>query len=80
MWRCNPNHPPPPRQVMKEVLRISRLHEVTVDSCYAALVIGVCVIVGFATSLDPGVNIMDAAAPCLLFHSLTGRVVGRLYG
>lgn len=39
----------------------------------------VCVLVGFATSLDPEVNLMDAAAPCLLAHSLTGRVVGRLY-
>ena len=65
---------------MKEVLRVSRVHEVTVDSRYAALVVGVCVIVGFATSLDPNVNIMDAAAPCLLLHSLTGRVIGRLYG
>jgi hypothetical protein len=26
------------------------------------------------------VNIMDAAAPCLLAYSLSGRVVGRLYG
>ena len=64
---------------MKEVLRISRHHQVTVDTRYAALVIGVCVIVGFAASLDPGVNIMDAAAPCLLLHSLTGQVAGRLY-
>ncbi|GAX75750.1 hypothetical protein CEUSTIGMA_g3193.t1 [Chlamydomonas eustigma] len=66
-------------KVMKEVLRISREHEVTVDSSYASLVIGVCVIVGFATSLDPEVNIMDAAAPCLLLHALTGGVMGRLY-
>lgn len=35
--------------------------------------------VGFATSLDPRVNIMDAAAPCFLYHALTGRVNGRLY-
>jgi aarF domain-containing kinase len=52
---------------------------VTIDSNYAALVIGICVIVGFATSLDPRVNLMDAAAPCLLYHNLTGRVWGRLY-
>jgi aarF domain-containing kinase len=64
---------------MKEVLRISRQHEVTVDSCYASLVIGVCVIVGFATSLDPEVNIVDAASACLLYHALTGHVIGRLY-
>ena len=51
----------------------------SVDSNYAALVVGICVIVGFATSLDPSVNLMDAATPCLLYHSLTGRVSGRLY-
>jgi aarF domain-containing kinase len=41
--------------------------------------VAVCVLVGFATSLDPGVNMMDAAAPCLIAHRLTGRVMGRLY-
>jgi hypothetical protein len=35
--------------------------------------------VGFATSLDRRVNLMDAAAPCFLYHTLTGRVSGRLY-
>lgn len=40
---------------------------------------GICVIVGFAAALDPAVNLMDAATPCLLAYSLTGRVAGRLY-
>jgi len=40
--------------------------QVSIDSNYAALVIGVCVIVGFATSLDKRVNLMDAATPCFL--------------
>ncbi len=53
--------------------------QVQIDSCYAALVVGICVLVGFATSLDPRVNLMDAAAPCLLYYSLTGRMTGRLY-
>ncbi|GFR47223.1 hypothetical protein Agub_g8906 [Astrephomene gubernaculifera] len=65
--------------VMKVVLRLARLHGVTIDSCYASLVIAVCVIVGFATSLDPGVNLADAAVPALLAHALTGRVMGRLH-
>ncbi|KXZ56229.1 hypothetical protein GPECTOR_1g2 [Gonium pectorale] len=65
--------------VMKDVLRLARRHRVTIDSCYASLVIAVCVIVGFATSLDPGVNLVDAAVPAMLAHALTGRVVGRLY-
>lgn len=53
--------------------------QVSIDSNYAALVVGVCVIVGFATSLDRRVNLMDAATPCFLYHALTGRVSGRLY-
>ncbi|GAB4817539.1 hypothetical protein N2152v2_004585 [Parachlorella kessleri] len=66
-------------RVMKNVLHLARRHEVAIDSSYAALVVGICVLVGFATSLDPRVNLMDAAAPCLLYYSLTGRVTGRLY-
>lgn len=65
--------------VMKAVLALSRKHAVTIDSCYASLVIAVCVLVGFAASLDPQVNILDAAIPCLLFYALSGRVSGRLY-
>ncbi len=64
---------------MKMVLSLASKLEVTIDSSYAALAIGVCVLVGFATSLDPTVNLMDAATPCLLAYALTGRVVGRLY-
>lgn len=64
---------------MKAVLGLASRLEVTVDSAYAGLAIGVCVLVGFASSLDPGVNLMDAATPCLLAYALTGRVVGRLY-
>jgi hypothetical protein len=66
-------------QVMKHSLQLARQHEVTVDSGYAALVIGCCVVVGFATALDPGVNLMDAATPTFLIHQLTGRQLGRLY-
>ncbi len=66
-------------QVMKHSLQLARKHEVTVDSGYAALVIGCCVVVGFATALDPNVNLMDAATPTLLVHNLTGRQLGRLY-
>jgi aarF domain-containing kinase len=64
---------------MKAVLHLARKHEVSIDSNYAALVVGVCVIVGFAASLDRRVNLMDAATPCFLFYTLTGRVNGRLY-
>ena len=66
-------------QVLKDVLKLARRHEVGIDSSYAALVLGVCGIVGFATSLDYRINIMDAATPCFLQHSLTGKASGRLY-
>jgi aarF domain-containing kinase len=46
--------------VMKAVLGLARKWGVSIDSCYASLVISVCVLVGFAQALDPGVNIMDA--------------------
>jgi len=53
---------------------------VSIDSSYASLVIAICVLVGFATSLDDNVNIVDAAVPCLLNYFLTGRYMGRMYG
>ncbi|PSC71628.1 putative serine threonine-kinase abkC isoform A [Micractinium conductrix] len=65
--------------VIKSVLQVARRHEVSIDTHYAELVLGVCVIVGFATSLDRRVNMMDAAAPVMLYYSLTGRITGRLY-
>lgn len=65
--------------VLKGALRAARTHEVSIDSGFAALVVGVCVIVGFARALDPGTNLMDAATPSLLAYNLTGRAMGRLY-
>lgn len=52
----------------------------TIDSAYASLVVAVCVLVGFARSLDPELSIMDAAVPCLFLYNLTGRIQGRIYG
>lgn len=73
-------------QVLKSTLHLARKHEVTIDSNYAALVLSIVVLTGFATSLDPCVNLMDAATPCLLAYQLTGRVsrsptlpVGRMH-
>jgi aarF domain-containing kinase len=66
--------------VMKATLQLARTHGVSVDSAYASLVVGVCVITGFATALDPAVNLMDAAAPCFLAYNLTGRLLGRMRG
>lgn len=63
--------------VLKEILRVARRHEVAVDGSLASLIIGVVVITGFATSLDPGVNLIDAAVPAFLAYNLTGRIVER---
>jgi hypothetical protein len=39
--------------LLKDILRLARKYEVAIDSCFASLLIAVCVLVGFATSLDP---------------------------
>uniref|UniRef100_A0A7S3XDK9 Protein kinase domain-containing protein n=1 Tax=Picocystis salinarum TaxID=88271 RepID=A0A7S3XDK9_9CHLO len=66
-------------RVLKECLRLCRQYEVSVDVEYAELVLGVCIITGFATQLDPEVNLMDAAVPCFFLYNLLGRVSGRVY-
>lgn len=63
-----------------QVLRLCWVHRVTVDSAYASLLVAVCVLVGFAKSLDPDLSILDAAVPCLFVYNLTGQVMGRIYG
>ncbi len=63
-----------------QVLQLCRKHEVTIDSSYASLVVAVCVLVGFARSLDPELSIMDAAIPCLFFYNLVGQIPGGIYG
>ena len=66
-------------RIIKTVLMLCKHHEVHVHSKYASLLLGVCILVGFATGLDPHVNLMDAAIPSLLTYDLTGRLIGRLY-
>lgn len=66
-------------RVIKAVLVLARRHQVRVHSNYASLLLGVCIVVGFATGLDPNVNLMDAAIPSLLTYDLTARLIGRLY-
>ncbi|KAG6546582.1 hypothetical protein Mapa_011771 [Marchantia paleacea] len=78
---CNlERHPIDLNKVLIKVLQLCRKHEVTIDSAYASLVVAVCVLVGFARSLDPELSIMDAAVPCLFLYNLTGRIQGRIYG
>lgn len=65
--------------VLKGCLRLARAHSVSVDSSYAALLVGVVVIVAFGAALDPETCLADAATPALLAYSLTGRSFGRLF-
>lgn len=60
--------------VMKAVLRLCCVHNVTVDSAYATLAIAVCVLVGFATSLDPEVRGREAccAVPAVVLSCFVG--------
>lgn len=65
--------------VLKGVLAAARQHGVAIDSRYASLVVGVCVLAAFAAALDSGgLSVMDAAAPSLFGFGLTGRMGGRL--
>ncbi|GBG89782.1 hypothetical protein CBR_g49633 [Chara braunii] len=67
-------------EVLKQVLCLARKHDVTINSSYASLVVSVCILSGFAHSLDPDLSIMDAVVPCLFAYNLTGLVLGRIYG
>ena len=46
---------------------------------YASLVVSLCVLVGFATSLDEHLNLFEVAVAAFLSYSVTGDVVGKLY-
>lgn len=63
--------------VLKEILRLARRHEVSVDGSLASLIIGVVCITGFASGLDKGFNLINAAIPTFLAYNLTGRIIGR---
>ena len=65
--------------VLKGCLRTARAHGVRFDSGYAALLVGLVVIVGFAKALDEGTNLADAATPAMLAYCVTGRALGRLF-
>jgi len=65
--------------VIKSVLLIAKQHGLSVDGKYVTLLLGVGIIGGFAQGLDPALNLMDAAIPCLLVYNLTGKLIGRLY-
>lgn len=60
--------------MLMQVLQLCRKHEVTIDSSYASLVVAVCVLVGFAQSLDPELSIMDATIPCLPSNDVNLKV------
>jgi len=65
--------------LLKEIMQLFRKHGVSIDGIYASLVVSLCVLVGFATSLDPEINLFEVAAPSVMAFALTGDVVGRLF-
>ena len=66
-------------ELLKEIMQLFRKHSVSIDGIYASLVVSLCVLVGFATSLDPEINLFEVAAPSVMAFALTGNVVGRLF-
>ena len=65
--------------LLKDVMQLFRKHAVSIDGIYASLVVSMCVLVGFATSLDPEINLYEVAAPSVMAFALTGDVMGRLF-
>ena len=65
--------------VLKRVMGLLRRRGVSVDAVYASLVVSLCVLVGFATSLDEHLNLFEVAVAAFLSYSVTGDVVGKLY-
>ena len=65
--------------LLKDVMRLFRKYSVSVDGVYASLIVSLCVLVGFATSLDPNINLFEVATPAVMAYALTGNVVGRLF-
>lgn len=65
--------------LLKDVMQLFRKHAVSIDGIYASLVVSLCVLVGFATSLDPDINLYEVAAPSVMAFALTGDVIGRLF-
>ena len=52
---------------------------VSIDAVYAALIVSLCVLVGFASALDPRLNMFDVAIAAFVSYSVTGEVVGKLF-
>ena len=65
--------------LLKDVMRLFRKYTVSIDGIYASLIVSLCVLVGFATSLDPNINLFEVATPAVMAYALTGNVVGRLF-
>lgn len=65
--------------VLKAVMVLLRKHGVSIDAVYASLVVSMCVLVGFANSLDENLNLFEVAISAFLSYSVTGEVVGKLF-
>jgi len=65
--------------LLKDVMGLFRKYMVSIDGIYASLIVSLCVLVGFAKSLDQNINLFEVATPAVMAYALTGNVVGRLF-
>ena len=65
--------------MLKAVMVLLRRRGVSIDAVYASLVVSLCVLVGFANSLDENLNLFDVAVTAFLSYSVTGDIAGKLY-
>lgn len=65
--------------VLKAVMSVLRRHGVSIDAVYATLIVSMCVLVGFAKSLDDELNLFEVSISALLSYTVTGDVVGKLF-
>jgi aarF domain-containing kinase len=62
--------------VLKGILNLVRIHQVTIEANYATLVMNALCLESLATNLMPSYNILDGAKQMLQFHGATKKFVG----
>jgi aarF domain-containing kinase len=63
--------------VLRGILNLVRIHQITIDANYATLVMNCLCLDGMARSLLPSYNILDGAKPLLRFNRIFKRIPGQ---
>lgn len=63
--------------VLRGILNLVRIHQITIDANYATLVMNCLCLDGMARSLLPTYNILDGAKPLLRFNRIFKRIPGQ---